>query len=163
MSELESLEHMGYKLDVDFIASEDDSKVVKIQWLSAIPKPTKAEIALAELPARKASKIKELKLIARATIETGFTSLALGIPHTYELTPQDQANAFKAKILGLGGGITCTDANGVKTERSHSPAQLDQAFLDGSNWVDSNKTKFWAKLALVNAATTIAEVDTVVF
>lgn len=161
MSIIDTLNYMGYKLDADFIASGNDSNVININWRSA--QPSAAAIALAELPAVKAIKINALKLTARTIIEAGFTSTALGTPHTYELSAQDQANAFKIKILGLGGNITCIDANGIKTERSHSSAQVDQAFLDGSNWVNSNKSNFWAKVALVNAATTIAEVNAVVF
>jgi len=62
-----NLQFMGYELDVDFIAL-DDAGNEYVQWLSAKPRPTDAEIAAAALPAAKAAKRTEIKATARAQI-----------------------------------------------------------------------------------------------
>lgn len=58
---------MGYVLDVDFVAYAADGGC-KIEWLSAKPRPTDAEIAAAALPAAKAAKKQQIKQVARARI-----------------------------------------------------------------------------------------------
>lgn len=121
---------------------------------------TDAELLIAS----KLYKIDQLKLAAQTSIVSGFVSNALGAPHTYDSDLQkDQLNILGAKVKAVDLEFTCTDVNGVKIPRMHTAAQLNQLFIDGSDWIYSNKLKLRDKAAIVNAAATIAEVDAVIF
>jgi hypothetical protein len=166
MNVVDTLTFMGYKLDVDFIVHENDDKSININWLSASPKPSDITIASQELSARKISKILELKIAAKLSIESGFVSSALGTPHTYDSDLQkDQLNILGAKVKGVDLMYTCTDINGLKIPRLHTAAQINQVFIDGSDWKYNNSLRFNNKVAIVNApeTTTIAQVDAIVF
>ena len=58
MSLPQVLAHMGYVLDRDFVVSGNGPGIPPtLFWYSALPQPTPAELAAAELPAAKASTI----------------------------------------------------------------------------------------------------------
>lgn len=130
----------------------------------AVRAKTAEELAAssAKFAQAKAAKIAELKDACRQTIESGFTSSALGTAHTYDSAlPQDQINLLGAKLGGVDIAFTCTDANGVKAQRFHTYAQISQVFDDGKAWVETNKAVFWTKAAQAMAATTRAALDAV--
>ena len=109
-------------------------------------------------------KINELKIACKATIEGGFTSDTLGTVHTYEsATPQDQINVLGAKESDKDRYFTCIDSNGVKDRRLHTKLQIKAIFDAGDAHIDTNMAKFYTLKAAVEAATTIAEVDAVVW
>lgn len=59
MSIVQTLQHLGYLLDVDFDAYVASGEPV-IKWLSNRPQPTTAEIEAARLPATKAARIAQI-------------------------------------------------------------------------------------------------------
>lgn len=83
----------------------------------------------------KARKIAQLDAACTAAIDGGFDSAALGAVHRYSSQLSDQFNLKATRDLALELGVAvdyvCTDAAGVKTGRSHTPAQMSQVFFDG--------------------------------
>ena len=121
---------------------------------------TDAEIIMA----LKSAKIIELKIATSTAINSGFMSSALGAPYRYDSTlPQDQINLLGAVLSGMDVNYTCTASSGVKSQVMHTAAQLQQVFKDGAGWIEFNKANFWSKAAAVNSATTVDEVNAVVF
>lgn len=72
MSIVGALRHLGYALDVDFVLAEFSAGVVSIEWLSAAPQPTQAEIDAAILPAAKAQRIAAINAECRARLIARF-------------------------------------------------------------------------------------------
>jgi len=70
----------------------------------------------------------------KRTIEGGFTSDALGAQHYYRLDLEDQANLAgsieAARTTGASVPFKCTDEQGAKAYRLHTPAQIIQVGLD---------------------------------
>jgi len=75
--------------------------------------------------------ISTLKQACREKIEGGFVSSALGAPHTYASTIEDQINLIGAASTATNMLYQCTDSNGVKAEVMHTSAQIWQVFADG--------------------------------
>lgn len=115
--------------------------------------------------ATKLVKIDELKQACTTAIQSGFTSSALGVPHTYDSElPTDQTNIIGAMVASLSGAsipFTCTDSNGYKEQRLHTAAQLQQVFQAGMQHIVVNKSNYDAKKKLVEQATTIQQVNEV--
>ena len=114
------------------------------------------------LDALKLQKIDELKLACSEAIQTGFYSSAIGTPHKYDSAlPQDQTNLVGAKIAGVDMNFTCTDEDGVKTERFHTASQIEQVFIAGMVHIQTQKAHFYSKITALNNATTLVEVNNV--
>lgn len=116
------------------------------------------------LDAVKKYAITRLKQACKSAIEAGFYSSALGSQHKYDSAlPQDQTNLVGARLAGVDMMFTCTDEDGIKTERYHTAAQIQQVFFAGMVHIQTQKAKFYEKVAAVNTATTQVEVDGVLW
>lgn len=114
-----------------------DGNGVQLMWLGdPAAAPDLAAIikasAESELTAAKRAKIEEINACCRAKIVGGFSSAALGAPHTYDSEEADQLNLIGAIALNSDLPYRCTDAAGVKDFRPHTAAQLKQVAADGA-------------------------------
>lgn len=103
--------------------------------LLAPPAPTDAEL----LAGAQATQIALLRASCSVAIVSGFTSSALGSPHTYPTQITDQINlmgAAKAGELATDPSWTvsfwCVDGTGTWVYAPHTAAQIAQAFVDGA-------------------------------
>jgi len=128
----------------------------------AITPKSQAELD-AQLALEKSYHIEQLNAACQAAIVGGFVSAALGVPHTYDSNIEDQLNLIGAKGAGIDMPYKCADTAGLKTERLHTAVQIQQVFFDGVRWKQTNLYKCSALKAAVQAATTSAQVDAVVW
>jgi hypothetical protein len=118
------------------------------------------------------ARVVQLALIAAASQSAqtaGFVSSALGNPYTYPSGIADQAN-LTAVIVGSllpGSGAThlfwCKSAAGVENFVAHTAAQIQQVGLDGLAAIMAWKSKQLTLSAEIQAATTIAAVQAIVW
>ncbi len=113
------------------------------------------------------AKISELKLACTTSIQSGFTSSALGSPHTYDSElPTDQTNIIGAMVASLSGAsvpFTCTDSNGYKEQKLHTSTQLQQVFQAGMQHIVINKSHYDSLKKIVEQATTLEEINGVIW
>ena len=130
---------------------------------------TSAELAT-NLAAAQQAQIAALTAACSAQIVGGFTSSALGAPHTYpSKIPTDQINLMgsvtDSLLPGLPSGWTtpfwCADASGNWSFAPHSAAQIQQAGQDGKANVANSQGKLATLSAQVMAATTVAAVNAI--
>lgn len=88
-------------------------------------------MALSELKTQQTASI---NAACAAQITVGFTSSALGAPHSYTCTLEDQANLIALLTAAAGGKFTCVDSAGVKARPLHTDSQLRTVLTDGSNF-----------------------------
>lgn len=111
-----------------------DSANVGDRWdgrLFREPAPTLAEA--------KALQVSRVNAACQAAIYAGFTSSALGAPHSYPAKPQDQANLVASVMSSLlpnvqSGWTTpywCADSDGKWSYAPHTAAQIQQVGSDG--------------------------------
>lgn len=108
---------------------------------AAVPPPPLATV--------QAAKIAELTNACGAEILGGFTSSALGAPHTYPSTLVDQTNLMASVTASLYPNLPadwttpfwCADAGGVWAKRPHTAAQIQQVGRDGKAAVIAAQTK----------------------
>lgn len=101
----------------------------------------------------------------------GFVSSALGSPHTYPSGIADQANLTAvitgSMIPGQPSGTTylfwCKDGAGLENFVAHTAAQIQQVGLDALAAIMAGKSKQLTLSAQIQAATTIAEVQAIVW
>ena len=117
-------------------------------------------------------KEKQLRLVDAACageITAGFTSSALGEPHTYPSDQNSQANLaanvlssmypdFKADWNTLQ---LCADASGAWVYRPHTAAQIQQVGLDGKEAILSCLTRMDARRKAINSAADVAAIQAV--
>lgn len=116
------------------------------------------------LAAIKLQKTDELKTACKTAIESGFTSNALGAVYWYDSSlPQDQTNLVGARLAGVDMNFTCTDVDGVKTERLHTAAQIAQVFVAGMVHLQTQKANFYSRISALNNAAALADVESVVW
>ena len=136
---------------------------VIVEWSDPRPQPTQHELESAAVPAARLAKIAELKRACTTAIQSGFTSAALGTPHTYDSElPTDQTNIIGAMVASLSGAtipFTCTDSNGYKEQRLHTSAQLQQVFQAGMQHIVINKSHYDSLKKTVEQATTLEEIN----
>lgn len=104
-------------------------------------------------------------------ITGGFSSSALGSAHTYPSQPNDQSNLIGAATASqsptLPAGWTCNfwcaDSTGAWALRAHTAAQIQQVLADGVAAREALSTKLAALVAQVEAATTVAAVQSIVW
>ena len=134
--------------------------------------PTKTWI----LPANALSKAQAdqaamLSATCQATIFAGLQSSALGSVHTYPCKPLDQSN-MSASVLNsfypnLPAGWTtpvwCMDTSNVWTYAPHTVTQMQQAGSDVKAAIVANLTKNDSLQKQVAAATTITQVQAVIW
>jgi hypothetical protein len=92
----------------------------------AAPQQTDAEIlAVAKLNAE--ARIENSR---NAAIEQPVLSEALGVAHIYSAKAESRNFLNNLITLGSGGKFTCVDADGVKSRRIHTQAQLIVVAMD---------------------------------
>lgn len=121
-----------------------------------------------DLAAAKTRQTAAINAACRAAIVGGFTSAALGTPHVYDSEETDQANLTgqrqRAAITGQAQLYKCQDvATGVKDWRLHAPEQLDQVFLDGAAFKETQLVKATLLKQQIAQAQTLEEILAVVW
>ena len=104
-------------------------------------------------------------------ITSGFTSSALGSAHTYPSSLTDQANLAANVVSSLMPGLPstwttpqpCQDASGVWAYVDHTAAQIQQVGSDGKAAILGYLTKKASLQAEIEAATTVAAVQAIVW
>ena len=127
---------------------------------------TADEIGTAVAAAREV-KLAELSAACAAEILGGYSSAALGAPHTYPSNPNDQSNMNASVTASLLPGqaadwtalFMCEDADGLWAMRPHTAAQIQQAGHDGYTAILQPRVKLDGLKAQVAAATTAAQVN----
>lgn len=114
---------------------------------------------LARLGYKSLSEVKEWA-IDKADRETnqlllsGFTSSALGSPHTYGSDEEDQRNLIACVASGEGCPYKCVDSNGIADFRPHTITQLKTVLREGRDIVIQKRTEFMnIKNSIMTAAT----------
>lgn len=82
------------------------------------------------VPDALANKRRELNANCDAAITAGFTSSALGTPHTYPSSEEDQLNLLGLVTAGVDHWFDADDGTG-EAQKLHTAAQLQQVFSDG--------------------------------
>lgn len=113
------------------------------------------------LDSLRATKTAEINTACATAIVGGFTSAALGAPHTYDSALEDQLNLIGAVSLGADLPYRCTDAVGMKAFRLHTAAQLKQVAADGAVIKLAALEKAATLKAQVQAAADAAAVEAV--
>ena len=129
--------------------------------------PTAAQL----LAQAQATQIPIITQACAAAITSGFTSSALGSAHTYPSGLTDQANLAANVVSSLLPGLPstwttpqlCCDANGVWAYVAHTAAQIQQVGSDGKAAILASLTKKASLQAEIEAATTIAAVQAIVW
>ena len=109
----------------------------------------------------KASKSTEINAACTLAIVGGFTSSALGAPHTYDSALEDQLTLIGGVGLGIDLPYRCADAADVKEFRLHTAVQLKQVAADGALVKLTALEKAAALKAQVQAAASTAAVEVV--
>lgn len=118
------------------------------------------------------ARVVQLALIATASAAaqtSGFTSAALGSAYSYPSSAADQTNLTAvvtgSMIPGQPGGTTylfwCKSAAGVENFVAHTAAQIQQVGLDGLAAIMAQKSKQLTLSGQIQAATTIAGVQSI--
>ncbi len=87
----------------------------------------------ATLTQLKEAKIDDINSQCEAAITGGFPSSALGEEHIYDSEVEDQINLIGA-VIAAGAGISVEYKcyhNDVKSWHEHTPAQMQQVYMDG--------------------------------
>jgi hypothetical protein len=124
----------------------------RAELASMQPQPTLEDI--------KAGKLAALSYACQEEVFSGFSSDALGSPHTYSSQIEDQMNLIGVQIQAIAGqsvNYVCVDSAGVKEGRLHTPAQIQQVFAAGAGIKQNLISKFHQLREQVEAAT-IADV-----
>ena len=122
---------------------------------------------LDHLPRFKGRRRESINAACRNEIESGFTSAALGADHTYPSKEEDQTNLMAtfvlAKELNASKPFKCWDAAGVADYRVHTVAQLHQVGQDAETHKMAALMKANTLKAQIAAATTLAEIEAIVW
>lgn len=128
------------------------------------PPPSAAQ----QLAAAQALQIAKLRMACDAWITGGYVSSALGAPHTYPSTRDDQINMLgsvaDAQLSHPADWTTpfwCVDANGVWAMAEHTAEQIQQAGSDGKAFIVVAQQKLVGLVPQVLAATTVAAVQAI--
>jgi hypothetical protein len=128
-------------------------------------------LGASSLDAAKASKAASLSATCQYVIYAGCASSALGAPHTYPTLDRDQNNLSASVLASLMPGLPstwttphwCMDSLGSWAYVPHTAAQIQQAGQDVKQHIVTQLTKNATLQAQVAAATTIAELDLIVW
>ncbi|KVZ18647.1 hypothetical protein WT88_29650 [Burkholderia stagnalis] len=127
--------------------------------------------AAVQLAAARAAQLEILNDGCKAAIYAGFTSSALGTAHAYPALDTDQQNLSASVLASLmpnlpSGWTTpfwCCDSSGAWSYAPHTAAQIQQVGQDGKAAILAAIAKKAQLAAQVNAATTIAAVQAIVW
>lgn len=127
-------------------------------------------LAPATLAAVQAARIGFLKAACGAAIVGGYTSSALGSPHTYPSTATDQMNMAGSVMASLIPGLPSTwttmfwcqdQATGKWAMTPHTASQIQKAGADDKAWIETCQQKLESLSAQVQAATTATGVQSI--
>lgn len=145
----------------------DDFTCVAYEWNGAalVSAQPSAEQLLDAQTAQKAA----VSLACQDAILAGFTSSALGSPHTYPAKFTDQQNLNASVTASLLPGVDaswttpfwCADAEGNWCYAAHTAAQIQRAGSDGKAAILVCLTKNQQLAAQIDAATTIEAVQAI--
>jgi hypothetical protein len=125
-----------------------------------IPAPVTPESKPLTLAQAQALQIAVLTEACRASIESGFTSDALGSTHSYPSTVQDQTNQHTIASRSAGGGLKC-EQGGAWMLVTHSQAQA-QAVIDAfALWLNECQQQLVNGTTRVYLAETVADAQAV--
>lgn len=114
-------------------------------------------------------KAEEISVLCRNTIVSGFNSDALGETNFYGSDPEDQHN-LSACVLdstlpgndaSWTGAFKCTGADGIKTYKMHTAAQLQKVGRDGMAAIMSCLLRNEVKQAAIKSANSVESVNAV--
>ena len=114
-------------------------------------------------------KSQELNTNCDATICGGFTSTALGTEHYYQSGRDDQLNLLGLKIAGVDANwkTGTIQADGItilwELNTPHTASQIQQVFSDGVTFKMTQLEKCDTLKKQVDSATTVAEVEAIVW
>jgi hypothetical protein len=127
------------------------------------PLPPTAEALLAQAKAQQATKV---STSCAAALLHGFTSPALGTPHTYPSQDDDQRNLQSAVSAAVAAPpnwttpIWCAN-NDAWSFTAHTAAQIQQVNADWLAHRVAAQQKYADLIARINAATSIEEVQAI--
>lgn len=112
-----------------------------------------------------------LSAACAAQIVGGFTSSALGVAYTYPSQPNDQSNLIGCVSASLASGLPstwtcgfwCSNPAGTWAIVQHTAAQIQKVLADGVAAREALSTKLAGLVGQVEAATTVASVQAVVW
>jgi hypothetical protein len=138
---------------------------------AATPAEVVPASAAALLAQAQAAQSAALSAACAAAIISGFQSSALGTAHTYPSQPNDQSNLIGATTRSQAPGLPstwtcnfwCADSTGAWALRPHTAAQIQQVLADAVSAREAFSSKLAGLVAQVQAATTIAAVQSVAF
>ena len=150
--------------------SNADEWDMNVNWETIeVKKPTWSEIepllTQYEITSSKEQKLTELNDSCSSAIRAGFVSNALGSDHHYSTSSnEDQINLTGAVALGADIFYSCTDtATNKKQMRLHTHAQIKKVLSDGASEKTKLMQRYYDKVELVNAATTVEEIEAIVW
>ncbi|HEX7116253.1 MAG TPA: hypothetical protein VF193_14090 [Steroidobacter sp.] len=112
----------------------------------------------------KAEKIELMQAAYASNMYAGFESDALGTPHLYASDPESLIKLLGAVICGENVDYECVDAaTKVSAILTHTPAQMRQVLLDGKRLAENYKHRLNDRLQQISAASTIDEVNAIVW
>lgn len=125
--------------------------------------------AVLTLGQAQAAQITSVTSACQAAIVAGFSSAALGSAHTYPAQVIDQQNLSASVLSSMMPNLPpdwttpfwCEDAGGNWAYVSHTAAQIQQVGQDGKAAIIAAVQKKAALVAQINAATTVATVQTI--
>ncbi len=135
-------------------------------WLGAGNAPTAQTVVQSQ-----AAQTAALSAACGAQIVAGFASSALGSAHTYPSQPLDQSNLIGAATASQSPGLPstwtcnfwCADSSGAWALRPHTAVQIQQVLADGVAAREALSAKLAGLVAQVQAATTVAAVQAIVW
>jgi len=98
-----------------------------------------------------------------AAIVSGFQSSALGEPHTYPSTQNDQTNLIGSVAAGVPVTFWCEDSTGAWSYAQHTADQIKQVLIDAATARMAYSQKLAGYVAQVAAATTVEDVQAIVW
>lgn len=110
-----------------------------------------------------ATQLQILSSACATQILSGFSSSALSAAYTYASTDVDQRNIVQSAQSTKGGLLSCQNATGVWQRVAHSQAQAQNVLEDFVAFRDAARTMLGTLAAQVNAATSVEQVQALVW
>jgi hypothetical protein len=108
-----------------------------------------------------ATQAEAMRAACQGAIEGGFTSSGLGTPTSYPSDSVTQRNIMLA--ADHGGAIWCQPSGGTWAYTQHTEAQATQVEVDMAAFIQTQQAQYATLLSAIQAATTVAAVQAVVW